>query len=68
MGKISSSIYEFLAVHVPEEDILFEEPMCRHTTFRVGGEAQFFVRVSKREQLLHIIPYLKQVETPFFIL
>lgn len=26
------------------------------------------MRVSKREQLLHIIPYLKQVETPFFIL
>lgn len=68
MGRISSSIYEFLSVHVPKEDIFPDEPMCRHTTFRVGGEAQYFVRISSREQLLRIIPYLKQVEVPFFIL
>ena len=68
MGRISSLIYEFLSVHVPEEDIFHDEPMCRHTTFRVGGEAQFFVRISKKEQLLYIIPYLEQIEAPFFIL
>ncbi len=68
MVTISSAIYEFLSAHVPEEDILFNEPMCRHTTFRVGGDAQCFVRISDREQLRNIIPYLQQVEVPFFIL
>lgn len=68
MVTISSAIYEFLSVHVPEEDILFNEPMCRHTTFRVGGDAQCFVRIGDREQLRNIIPYLQQVEVPFFIL
>lgn len=44
------------------------EPMNRHTTFRVGGEAQCYVRISSDVQLRAIIPYLKQVESPFFIL
>lgn len=68
MEIISSAIYEFLSVHVPEENIFFDEPMCRHTTFRVGGEAKCFVRISDREQIRSIIPYLQQVEIPFFIL
>lgn len=68
MEIISSAIYEFLSAQVPKENILFDEPMCRHTTFRVGGEAQCFVRISDREQLRQIVPYLQQVEIPFFIL
>lgn len=68
MEEISSSIYEVLTAYVPCEDILCNEPMCRHTTFRVGGEAQCFIRISSREQLMQVIPYLQQVEMPFFIL
>ncbi len=68
MEKISSAIYEFLSAHVPEENILLEEPMCRHTTFRVGGAAQCLVRIGSVEQLKKIVPYLQQVEIPFFIL
>lgn len=68
MEKISSAIYEFIRVHVPEEDILLNEPMYKHTTFRVGGEAQCLVQVSDYRQLEKIIPYLKEVETPYFIL
>lgn len=68
LEKISSAITEFLERYVPEEDLLFMEPMNRHTTFRVGGEAQCYVRISSEEQLRAVIPYLKQVESPFFIL
>lgn len=68
MEKISSAIYEFISAYVPEEDILLNEPMCKHTTFRVGGEAMCFVRVSDSRQIAKIIPYLKEVEVPYFIL
>lgn len=68
MEEINSSIYEVLTAYVPGEDIFCREPMCRHTTFRVGGEAQCFIRIGNKEQLMHIIPYLQQVEMPFFIL
>lgn len=36
---------------VPESRILINEPMYRHTTFRVGGCADFFVEVDTQEEL-----------------
>lgn len=68
MEVISSAIYEFINAHVPEEDILLNEPMSKHTTFRVGGEASCFVRISEAGQLAVLMPYLREVEVPYFIL
>ena len=68
MEKISSATYEFMETCVPKEDILLNEPMCKHTTFRVGGEAQCFVRISSPEQLARLISYFRIVELPYFIL
>ena len=68
MENFSSAIYEFISAHVPREDILEKEPMRKHTTFRVGGDAGYFVRVSSKEQLRALIPYFREVEIPFFIL
>lgn len=68
MEKISSAIYEFIRMYVPEEDILLNEPMDRHTTFRVGGEAQCLIKISDSGQLEKLIPCLKRVEIPYFVL
>lgn len=68
MEKISSATYEFIETYVPKEDILLNEPMYKHTTFRVGGEAQCFVRISNPDQLARLISYFKIVELPYFIL
>lgn len=68
MEKISSATYEFIEACVPKEDILINEPMYKHTTFRVGGEAQCFLRISDFRQLARLIPYFKMIEIPYFIL
>lgn len=68
MREFSSAVLEFIRAHVPEEDILENEPMNLHTTFRIGGEAACFVKISSVEQLTKLIPYLRQVEIPYFIL
>lgn len=68
MREFSSAVLEFIRAYVPEEDILENEPMSKHTTFRIGGEAACFVKISSTEQLKKLIPYLKQVEIPYFIL
>lgn len=68
MEKISSAMYEFIKAYVPREDILLNEPMSKHTTFRVGGEASCFIRISDAGQLAALLPYLKKVEIPYFIL
>lgn len=62
------TVMEFIRAYVPEEDILFGEQMKDHTTFRIGGEAACFVKISRTEQLRKLIPYLKQVEIPYFLL
>ncbi len=68
MQEISKAVMEFIEAHVPAEDILPGEPMCKHTTFRIGGEATCFIKVSSAEQLAALIPYFRQVEVPYFIL
>lgn len=68
MQELSEAVYEFIKAYVPREDILLNEPMCKHTTFRIGGEALCFIRISTAEQLSKLIPYFKQIDVPCFIL
>lgn len=65
---MNTALYEFLKSQVPEECIRRDEPMDKHTTFRVGGNADFFVEISSVEELSNIIKYLRQTEHPYFIL
>ena len=65
---MSKAFIDFLESIVAAENILLEEPMHKHTTFRVGGPAEVFVTVENKEQLEKIIKYLNLVERPYFIL
>lgn len=65
---MSKAFIEYLESVVTPENILLEEPMHKHTTFRVGGPAEVFVTVDNKEQLEKIIKYLNLVERPYFIL
>ncbi|MBQ8971307.1 MAG: FAD-binding protein, partial [Lachnospiraceae bacterium] len=48
--------------------LLFHEPMCAHTTFRVGGPADCYVEVSSAEKLKELISFLASEQEPFFVL
>lgn len=61
-------MYEFIENIIPKERIFFEEPMSRHTTFRVGGAAECMILIEQEEELLKLIPYLNQIEEDYFIL
>ncbi|RJW34207.1 UDP-N-acetylmuramate dehydrogenase [Lachnospiraceae bacterium TF09-5] len=67
-AAVSKAFIDFLESIVAAENILLEEPMHKHTTFRVGGPAEVFVTVENKEQLEKIIKYLNLVERPYFIL
>lgn len=68
MRGFGEAVYEYIRANVPEEDILTEEPMSRHTTFRIGGEAACFIRISSEEQLRKLIPYFENVGAEYFVL
>lgn len=50
-----------------KENVLKDEPMSRHTTFRIGGAADFFVKVQTISQLQKAMRYLKKEQIPFYI-
>lgn len=67
MSNINSSIYEFIISKVPANQVYIDEPMSKHTTFRVGGNADIFVKISDTDQLRELIKCFKRASVPFFI-
>lgn len=65
---ISQAVSEALQRFVPEDNILYKEPLSGHTTFRVGGAADCIIKISNTDQLSSILKYLSMVEIPYFIM
>ena len=65
---ISNAVLETLECYVPRENIRLGEPMSRHTTFRIGGEADCFVEIENVEQLIQVKRYLQMIEMPCLLL
>lgn len=61
-------MYDYIKTIIPKDRILFHEPMSKHTTFRVGGEAECFIMIRQEEELVKLILYLNQIEEEYFIL
>lgn len=51
-----------------EKNIMVCEPMSKHTTFRIGGEADIFLSPSTLEELESIISMLKKESFPFIVI
>ena len=60
-------MYDYIKTIIPEERILFHEPMSKHTTFRVGGEADCLIMIHEEQELTRLIRYLNQIEEAYFI-
>ena len=53
---------------IEEDRICKEEPMKNHTSFRVGGPAQYFVYVNNTEELQKAIQICKEENVPYFMI
>ena len=53
---------------LPEERIHCKEPMKEHTTFRVGGEAEYFLVPSTKEEIEALIRLCKIYQLPYLIM
>ena len=51
-----------------KETVLTEEPMSRHTSFRIGGPADLFAMPSSEEQLQKILNACHEEKEEYFIL
>lgn len=63
------SFYKAICGIFPEDgSVLREEPMKKHTTFRVGGPAQYFVTVRTVEELRQVISLCRENDVPWEVL
>lgn len=57
-----------IGTFIPEEDIYIDEPMSKHTTFRIGGNADIFIKVRNIEQIEKTIELTREEGYPLKIL
>ncbi len=63
------AFYEELCKRMTKDgSILREEPMKKHTTFRVGGPAEYFVTVTSTEELSETITLCNRYDIPWYVL
>lgn len=65
---MNTTFYEQLKELFPSAEVLCREPMSKHTTFRIGGEADAFIHVSEADQLTTLIPELVKRNIPYYVI
>ena len=65
---MSDELLQTLKGFIPSENILENEEMSFHTTFRVGGPARYMLIIETVDQLCKILRYLNMVGRPYFLL
>ena len=57
-----------LTKEIPSEQIYMNEPMSKHTSFKVGGNADIFVKVRNIKQLKYVIKIAKKNDVHMYII
>lgn len=60
--------YKSISEFMPEEDIYMNEPMSKHTTFRIGGNADIFIKIRNINQIEKIIKLADKIDEPLKII
>ena len=55
-------------LNIEQSQIKYDEPMKKHTTFKVGGNADIFITIKKEEELKEVCNFAKETKTPIIII
>ena len=61
-------LYNRLCTITKQENVMKDEPMKKHTTFRIGGPADYFVTPESREEIQAIVELCKKEEIPYSVI
>ena len=61
-------LYNRLCTITKQENVLKDEPMKKHTTFRIGGPADYFVTPESKEEIQAIVELCKKEEIPYSVI
>ena len=60
--------YNNLKDMIEESRVYVDEPMKKHTTFRVGGPADYFVVPKTKEEVKNIVALCREFDMPYYVL
>ena len=60
-------IYDLITEKVSKENVLVDEPMNKHTSFKIGGNADFFVKAKNEEEVKFILDLCNENSIPLTI-
>lgn len=64
---MNQKIYERLSDILSEDRVFSSEPMKKHTSFRIGGPADYFVMPKSYEEVAEAIAVCKEEQVPYSI-
>ena len=60
--------YQEITKKISKDDILLNEPMSKHTSFHIGGNADIFINVTNIETLKYVLVLNKKYNIPIYII
>ena len=67
-GNDSTRLAHRLMQIVGEDNVLVDEPMSEHTTFKIGGPADLFVTPDDADEIAEVLEACRAAEVPYFVL
>ena len=64
----TKNLLENSNIDIPKENIKYDEPMSKHTSFKVGGLAECYVKIDDVNQLKQLLDLAQKNKIPYFIL
>ena len=61
-------IYKELLTKIDSKQIYLNEPMCKHTSFKIGGPADIFIKPKNIEELKYIIETANENNIPITVI
>ena len=62
------AIYEKILERIDKTKVIRNEPMSKHTSFKVGGNADFFIEPTNSEEIESLIELSKEENIPLTII
>lgn len=65
---MNEDFYQQLKNVLQNEQILIEEPLAKHTTFQIGGPAEFLLLPETNNQVASLVKLCRESNMPFYVI
>ncbi len=65
---MENQIYDDLKRLIPKENIKINEPMSKHTSFKTGGNADFYITVKNVDEIKRILDYANEKKIKYYVI